>query len=72
MIISDPEIFSFIPGKRMWAKGPNYALSLEDIGYFFLCGRNIVYTYPQLEGIAALPLIPKSEKLLPLLLIYLM
>lgn len=47
--ISDHEIFSFISGKRIWAKGPNYASSLEDTGYFFLCGRNIFYTFPQLE-----------------------
>lgn len=34
----------------MWTKGPNYALSLEESGYVFLCGRNIFYTILQLKG----------------------
>lgn len=42
--ISDHKITSSIPGKRMWAKGPNQALSLEGTTYFSLCGRNIYST----------------------------
>ena len=46
MTLFGHESSSFIRGKKnTWAKGPTYALYSENTGYFFLCGRNMGFTF---------------------------
>lgn len=74
--IYDHEISSFIPGIRIWTKGPNYALLLEDTGCFFYVEETYILHFPfigtEVVGSLPSPLMTKLEKLFLLLLIYLL